>query len=123
MRHVEKHSVTEALRRSLVALIPEGRVSSTARKAGMNHGALFALLRGEKLNIRIGTLARLAVALGKTPNELLEWQRVQTTQQADAAEYAENVSARVLKQVEPIGRDSENPPPRRAVSKLSRLKP
>lgn len=81
---MEKMSPTAALH-AAVAAIPDGEVSETARAAGLALTQLLRLRRGENLDIKISTLARLAQAMGKTADELLGLQEPPQNAAAEAA--------------------------------------
>lgn len=65
---MEKLSPTQALHKAVQDIKD---VSATARRAEMALPALLRLRRGEALDIRISTLARLAEAMGKSTDEIL----------------------------------------------------
>lgn len=77
-------SPTSALHAAVLA-IPDGQVSETAREAGLALTALLRLRRGEALNIRIATLARLAKAMGRSTDELLGLREPPPNARAEAA--------------------------------------
>ena len=70
LKEIENGSASAALFAALKA-IPEGQVGATSRKAGIAHSAMARLRRGESLNIQIETLKRLALAMGKSADELI----------------------------------------------------
>lgn len=63
-------SPTQALH-AAVSAIPDGDVSETARRADLALTQILRLRRGENLDIKISTLARLAQAMGRSTDELL----------------------------------------------------
>lgn len=67
---IEQNSASAALLAALKA-IPQGEISGTARRSGIHITQLARLRRGESLNIQIETLKRLAIAMGKTSDELI----------------------------------------------------
>lgn len=75
-------SPTEALHKA-VSEIQD--VSETARRADMALTALLRLRRGEALDIRISTLARLAQAMGRSADELLGLREPPPNAAAEAA--------------------------------------
>jgi transcriptional regulator with XRE-family HTH domain len=56
-------SALEAALLERLKAIPDGRISETARRAGVSAQALFRLRRGESPDVRISTFVRLAAAL------------------------------------------------------------
>lgn len=51
--------------------IPDGKISETARRAGMAPEALLRIRRGESTDVKLSTLERIAHGLGESPIVLL----------------------------------------------------
>lgn len=70
VKDLDLNSASAALH-AAVKSIPEGKISGTAKAAKLDVTQLARLRRGESLNIQIETLKRLAIAMGKTSDELI----------------------------------------------------
>ena len=97
---------TEALRAALRA-IPDGQMTATSNRAGISLTQLLRLRRGERLDVRISTLARLARAMGKSADELLGLEKPDPVRAiAERDRLSDEAAARVRRKVEKIVADS-----------------